>query len=206
MQLGDGRPPLLVELCGGFLRSPHAPHLVERVHVERQAVEPSLVVGDRGVGVAVELHERVHEVPDLPVGGVEDVRPVAVDVDSLDAFAPDVAAEMGPPVNHEATLAAPFGETGECGSEEAGTDYQIIILGHSSFLFCRLSVSVNVLPCGGCLAGLIFHVCVVHPKGAAQSFGSCRPKPLGTITCMTVKVRIICQMAAFAEFCLYLRG
>ena len=83
---------LFFYLCLGCLGGGDSPHLVEGVHVERQVVELSLVVGYGGVGVAVEFHEGVHEVPYFAVVGVEDVGSVLVDVDAADVFAPEVPA------------------------------------------------------------------------------------------------------------------
>ena len=74
-----------------LLRSCHAPHLIEGVHIERQVVELALVVGYRRVGVSVELHDGVDEVPYLFVGGMEDMCTILMHVDALYILTIDVA-------------------------------------------------------------------------------------------------------------------
>ena len=58
---------LLLNLGLSLLRSPHAPHLVECVHIERQVVELAFIVRDRAVSVSIELHNTIDKVPDLLV-------------------------------------------------------------------------------------------------------------------------------------------
>jgi len=128
----DGFGFLLVYFGLGFLRGVDAPHLVEGVHVEGQIVELALVVGHRAVGVAVELYEGVDIVPDLLVGGVEDVRTVLVDIDALDVLAIDVAADMWPTVNYKAGLALGCGKVGKGGSVESSSNNQVVVFTHAS--------------------------------------------------------------------------
>ena len=70
------------------------PHLGEGVHVEGHVVHVAMEVGYRRVDVVVELGEAVDVVPDVPHGGVEDVRAVAVDLDALDVLGVDVAGDV----------------------------------------------------------------------------------------------------------------
>ena len=48
-------------------------------------------------------------------------------VDALDALAIDVAAEMGAFVYDEAPLPLLMGKMGECGSEKAGANDEIVV-------------------------------------------------------------------------------
>ena len=125
--LGQGLGALLLDLGCGLLGCYHAPHLVERVHVERQVVEPSLVVGHGRVGVSVEGHDAVDKVPHALVGGVEDVGAILVDVDALHILAIDVAAEVRALVDDKATGASLMGEVGEGGTEEAGAHDEVVV-------------------------------------------------------------------------------
>lgn len=125
--LRQGLGALLLDLGGGLLGSYHAPHLVERVHVERQVVEPSLVVGHGRVGVSVEGHDAVDKVPHTLVGGVKDVGAILVDVDALHILAIDVAAEVRSLVDDKATGAPFMGEVGEGGTEEAGAHDEVVV-------------------------------------------------------------------------------
>ena len=114
VQGGERLGLLFLDFRLRFCRGQHAPHLVERVHVERQVVKLSLVVGDGAVRVAVEFHDGIHEVPHLLVAGVEDVRAVLVDVSPLDVFAIDGTAQLRALVYDEAFLARLMGAVGEC--------------------------------------------------------------------------------------------
>ena len=79
-------------------------------------------VGDRRVDVVVELGEAVDVVPDVPHGGVEDVRAVAVDLDALDVLGVDVAGDVVAAVDDQDRLAGALGGVGEDGAREAGAD------------------------------------------------------------------------------------
>ena len=112
-------------LCGRA----DAPHLRERVHVERQVVQLVLVDGHGAVHVVVELGEAVDVVPNRAQGGVEDVRAVAVHVDALHVLGVDVAGDMVAAVDDEAGLAELSGLMAEHRRGDAGADNQIIIMG-----------------------------------------------------------------------------
>ena len=122
---------LLGDLCAGVGRRDDArPHLGEGVHVEGHVVHVAAEVGDRRVDVVVELGEAVDVVPDVPHGGVEDVRAVAVDLDALDVLGVDVAGYVVAAVDDQDRLAGALGGVGEDGAREAGADDEVIVLGH----------------------------------------------------------------------------
>lgn len=122
---------LLGDLGAGVRRRDDArPHLGEGVHVEGHVVHAAVEVGDRRVDVVVELGEAVDVVPDVPHGGVEDVRAVAVDLDALDVLGVDVAGDAVAAVDDQDRLAGAPGGVGEYGAREAGTDDKVIVLGH----------------------------------------------------------------------------
>ena len=125
--LREGLCALLRNLDRRLLGRHRPPHLEERVHVERQIVEPSLVVGHRRVGISVEGHDTVHEVPHPFVGRMENVCAILVHMDSLHILTVDVAAQVGPLVDHQATLAVPSGEVGKGGAKEAGAHDQVVV-------------------------------------------------------------------------------
>ena len=118
---------LFLNLCRGFCWCFDSPQLVEGVHVEGEVVELAFIVGYGGVGVAVELNDRVHEVPNLLVGSVENMCAVFMDVNTLDLFTINVASQMGAFVNHKAGLACLTCLVGEGGTEEAGTNDEIVV-------------------------------------------------------------------------------
>jgi hypothetical protein len=62
---------------------------------------------------------------------MEDMRAVLMHIYSLNLLAIDIASCMGALVNHEASLPLLLGKMGECGAEESGAYYQIVVgFGH----------------------------------------------------------------------------
>ena len=130
----------LADVLGGHLlgdlglgvcrRNDARPHLGEGVHVEGHVVHVAMEVGDRRVDVVVELGEAVDVVPDVLHGGVEDVRAVAVDLDTLDVLGVDVAGDVVAAVDDQDRLAGTLGGIGKDGTRKAGTDDEVIVLGH----------------------------------------------------------------------------
>ena len=122
---------LLGDLGLGIGRRDDAwPHLGEGVHVEGHVVHVAVEVGDRRVDVVVELGEAVDVVPDVLHGSVEDVRAVAVGLDALDVLGVDVAGDVVAAVDDQDRLAGALGGVGEDGARKAGTDDEVIVLGH----------------------------------------------------------------------------
>ena len=100
--------------------------------MERQIIEFAFVVCHRRVGVAVELNDRVNEVPHLFIGCMEDVSPILMYVDALYVFAIDIATEMWSLIYHQTSFTLLMSQMGECGTEESGANYKIIIFLHTS--------------------------------------------------------------------------
>ena len=123
---------LLADFGLGLGGGDDAPHLIEGVHVKGQVVQLALVVGHGGIGVAVELGIAVDIVPHGFVVGVEDMRAVAVHGDTGDVLGIDVACNVAALVDNKAGLAGIGGLAGKDGTEQAGTDDQIIIHKKSS--------------------------------------------------------------------------
>lgn len=129
-----------VDVFGGHLlgnlglgigrRDDTRPHLGEGVHVEGHVVHVAVEVGDRRVDVVVELGEAVDVAPDVLHGGVEDVGAVAVDLDALDVLGVDVAGDVVAAVDDQDRLAGALGGVGKDGARKAGTDDEVIVLGH----------------------------------------------------------------------------
>ena len=86
---------LFLNLAHRLIGSPHTPHLVERVHVERQVIEQPFVVCHRRQREAVELYETIHELPHQLIRSMKDMRPILVHVDTLHALAIYIATQMG---------------------------------------------------------------------------------------------------------------
>jgi len=103
---------------------------VEGVHVERQVVELSVIVGNGRIGVAVEGDDGVHEVPYRPAIRVEDVGPILMYIDALHLFTIDVSSEVRTPVYDQTGLSGLPGTIGKCGTEQARAHNQVIVLLH----------------------------------------------------------------------------
>lgn len=114
---------LLLDPRLGLRRGPHAPHLIERVHVKRQVIKLPPVTRHGGIGIAVKLHDRVHEIPYRLVRGMEDMRPVLMDVDAFLALTIQVPTQVGTFVYHQATFPLPPGVIGESRPEQARADH-----------------------------------------------------------------------------------
>jgi hypothetical protein len=63
---------------------------------------------------------------------VENVRPVLVNVNTLDIFAVYVPAQMAALVNDKTRLTRPLGEVGKCGSEQSGPYNKIVVMLHDA--------------------------------------------------------------------------
>ena len=118
---------LLLDFGGCFLRRHDAPHLIKGVHVEGQRIQLTLIVGNGRVCKAVELGKPGDIVPDLFVVGVEDVRTILMDVDTLDVLSINVARNVGALIHDQHGFAVDLGLMGEDGTVQTGADYQIII-------------------------------------------------------------------------------
>ena len=64
-----------------------------------------MIVGDGAVGVSVERHDRVNEVPYCLVVGMEDVGTILMYVDTFDILAINIAAQMWAFIYDEAFFA-----------------------------------------------------------------------------------------------------
>ena len=113
-----------LRFCGGG----DAPHLVEGVHVERQVVALTFIFGHGAVGVAVEGDEGIDKVPHLLVGGVEDMRPILVNIDAVALLAIDIAAELRPLVDNQAAFAGAGGHVGKDSAEKPAAHNEIIVV------------------------------------------------------------------------------
>ena len=130
----------LANVLGGYLlgdfglgigrRDDARPHLGEGVHVKGHVVHVAVEVGDRRVDVVVELGKAVDIVPDVFHRGVENMRAVAVNLDALDVLGVDVAGDVIAAINDEDRLASALGGIGKDGARKAGTDDEVIVLGH----------------------------------------------------------------------------
>lgn len=122
---------LLGDFCLGVRRRDDTgPHLGKGVHVKGHVVHVAVEVGDRRVDVVVELGKTVDVVPDVFHGGVEDVGTVAVDLDALDVLGIDVAGNVIAAVDDQDRLAGALSSIGKDGARKAGTDDEVIVLGH----------------------------------------------------------------------------
>ena len=62
---------------------------------------------------------------------MEDVGTILMYVDALYVFAIDIATEMWSLIYHQTSFSLFMSQMGECGSEESGANYEIIIFLHT---------------------------------------------------------------------------
>ena len=114
--------PLFVDFGKRLGRGPYPPHLVKGVHVKRQVVHFTLVVGNGTVGVAVKISKLVDIVPNLLIRSMENVGAVLVDLDAVNLLRIDVSGNVGTLFNYLDVL-APLGRLiSKGGTKQAGTD------------------------------------------------------------------------------------
>lgn len=118
---------LFIDLGSGLLWCQNTPHLIEGVHIEGQVILPTLVIGDRRIGVAIELDNRIHKIPNLFIRGMEDMGTIFMDIDALDVLAIDIAAKMRTLVDDKAALPPAMSHTGESGTIDASSNNQMVV-------------------------------------------------------------------------------
>ena len=123
-------PALFLYLCPGLCRSTYSPQLVESVHVERQVIQLSFIIGNRRVGVSVELYKPVHIIPYFPVVCMKNMRTVFMHVDAVYLFAVDIAAGVWTFLYHQTSLSGFMSLMGKHGSEQAAAYNQVIVWFH----------------------------------------------------------------------------
>jgi len=121
-------PEIGDEILGLRRRHAGAEELVDRVEVDWQRIDLALVGGLDSVHIGHHLAEAVDVVPDLLVVGVENVRPVFVDLDAglCVALGVAVAGKMRAFIDdmHRMPLLRQF--AGNYRAAESGTDAEIV--------------------------------------------------------------------------------
>ena len=92
---------MLLDFSRCFLGSNNAPHLIKCVHIKRQGIQLSLIVGNRGIGKPVKLSKLVYIIPNRFVVGVENMGTVNVDIDTLYLFGIHIACNVIPLVDDQ---------------------------------------------------------------------------------------------------------
>ena len=118
---------LLRDLLLNLLRAGQSPELVEGIHIEGQIIEPVLIAGHRHVDIAVEIRELIDIIPDQRIAGMENVRPVFMNVDIALPLGIDISGHMIPFVDHDAAAAVFLRLMGKYSSEQAGPDNQVVV-------------------------------------------------------------------------------
>ena len=85
-----------------LLRSADPPHFAEGIHIKRQVVDLISVSGDGTVDILIEFRELLDILPDFLVGSVEDMRSVAVHMDTVSFFCINIAGDVAASVDHSA--------------------------------------------------------------------------------------------------------
>ena len=108
---------------------------MERVHVERQVVQLTPVIGDRAVGKPVEAAETVDVRPHRIIIGVENMGAIAVNGDPLHRLGVGIACHMAALIHNETAPARIGHFPGEYRSEQTRAYDQVVVLPAHSFSF-----------------------------------------------------------------------
>ena len=114
---------LFLDLRRCLLRSHDTPHLVERIHIERQGIQLAVVIRHRGVRKTIKLRELVHITPDLFIIRMENMRAILVDLNALHRLCIHISCNIRAAVNHQNLLARFLRLMGEYGTVETGAYY-----------------------------------------------------------------------------------
>ena len=128
---------LLLNFCSGFLRCHNAPHLVEGIHIKRQRIQFTLIISDRRICKSVELGKLGDVVPDFFIVGMEDMRTVLMDIDTLNILCVNIASNVGTLIYNQNRFSMRFSFMCKNGTIQAGANYQIIV--HHNFPFPSLA-------------------------------------------------------------------
>ena len=123
----------------------HTPHLIESVHIEGQIIEFAFVVGHRRVCVTIELHKTIHEVPDLLVAGVKDMRTILMHINALHILRIDISTDMVTLVNQKNGIALLLQQIGRDCAKETCTDNQKIIFLPHIYHYLRMLAIVTIM-------------------------------------------------------------
>ena len=110
----------------------HTPHLIEGIHIERQAVKFALVIGHGSIGESVKFNKSVNIVPHLTVVGMENVCPVFVNVNPFNLTGKYISRNVVTLVYNKNLLALVRRFSRKYSAEKSGAHYQIIV--HSNLL------------------------------------------------------------------------
>jgi hypothetical protein len=102
-----------------------------------------VIGGNRGIYVVIEFRETVFIVPDLPVGSVEDVRAIDMDIDVVDLFSLNIPGDMIALVDDGAGLSALLRLVCEGRAEKSRANDQIIIFLHTSCILIRFLIRIK---------------------------------------------------------------
>ena len=65
---------------------------MKRIHIKGQVVVFPLIIGQRRIGVTIELYKRVYKIPYLFIWRVEDVSAIFMHVNTFTVFAIDITS------------------------------------------------------------------------------------------------------------------
>ena len=116
----------------------HAPHLMEGIHIEGQGVKLTIVIGDGGIGIAVEFGKSIHIIPCLGTVRVEDMGSVAVNLNTFHFLGVYIAGNMISLFNDKDGFSSFVHPLGKSCTEQPCAHYQIIVV-HLLSPFCSIS-------------------------------------------------------------------
>ena len=143
LRIRDARSlPLLLDLPGCFLRSHYAPHFIERIHIERQGIELTVVISHRRIRETVKSGKPLHILPHIGQIRMENMSPVLVHLDPFDGLRIHISPDMGTLVNHQTFFARIRQFPGAHSPEKPGAYYQIIVFHGQSPLLIQQTIII----------------------------------------------------------------
>ena len=119
---------LLLDFGCSLLWRYDTPHLVERVHVERQGVQFALVVGHGGVREAIKLGKLCNIIPNLFIIGMEDMSTILMNIDPFNILSINISRNIRSLVNNKHLFTMCLSFMSKYSTIQARSHYQIIVL------------------------------------------------------------------------------
>lgn len=132
--MDDACVALAMNLFLCLTRRLHAPKLLESIHIERQIIVLTLIVGYRIELKVVERNKTIHKLPYFLYLRMENMWAITMYADSVEIFTVDVSTYMVATVYYKTTPTGIGHKPCKSGTIEAGTDNQIVVFPRYGFI------------------------------------------------------------------------
>ena len=94
---------------------------------EGEVVFLSMIVCNRGIDIAVKIRKTIYEIPHFIIIGMEDMRTISMNIDSLNALRVTITGYMVPSIDNKAFLSCIGHQSCKGGTIEACANYKKIV-------------------------------------------------------------------------------